>query len=68
MREQQRDAASAASRVPYPTTTVRKPSWLTVPYARTSLRSICLRARQPPTSIVATPSETSRTRQPGTSA
>jgi len=47
--------ASAASRVPKPTTTIMKPSWLTVPYASSSFRSYCRSARQPPTSMVSTP-------------
>jgi hypothetical protein len=47
--------ASAASGVPRPTTMVRKPSWLTVPYARMSLMSVCRSARYPPTSMVARP-------------
>ena len=39
--------ARAASRVPMPTRTIMKPSWLTVPKARTSLRSYARMARQP---------------------
>ena len=37
--------ARAASGVPRPTTMVRKPSWLTVPYARMSLMSVWRSAR-----------------------
>ena len=48
--------ASAASRVPKPSITVRKPSWLTVPNASTRLRSVSRRACTPPSSIVKTPS------------
>ncbi len=37
--------ASAAPRVPRPTSRMMRPSWLTVPNARTSLRSYCRSAR-----------------------
>ena len=41
VREQQGEPASAASGVPKPSTTVSRPSWLTVPKASSSLRSVC---------------------------
>ena len=37
--------AAASSRLPAPTSTMRKPSWLTVPKASSSLRSFCRSAR-----------------------
>ena len=43
---------------PAPNSTIRKPSWLTVPYARISLRSCWRSARHPPSSIVARPTLT----------
>lgn len=48
--------ASAASRVPRPTRTIMKPSWLTVPNASTSLRSKARIARHPARTIVSRPS------------
>lgn len=47
--------ASAASGVPMPTSTIRKPSWLTVPNASTSFRSTTSSDRSPASSIEATP-------------
>ena len=37
--------AAASSWLPAPTSTMRKPSWLTVPKASSSLRSVCRSAR-----------------------
>ena len=47
--------AIAVSAVPNATTAVMKPSWLTVPYARISLRSNWRSATQPPKIIVPRP-------------
>jgi hypothetical protein len=44
--------------VPQPNTAIMKPSWLIVPSARSSLRSVRRSARMPPTIIVATPTVT----------
>ena len=55
--------ARAVSRPPKPTTTEMKPSWLTVPYASTRLRSFSRSAWKPPSSIVKMPSETRIGRQ-----
>ncbi len=60
--------AAASSRLPAPTRVIRKPSWLTVPKASSSLRSCWRSARYPPTSMVATPNPTTTGRQPGRSA
>ena len=57
--------ASIRSRPPPPTITVMKPSWLTVPNARISLRSYSRTARQPASSMVATPSVMTVGRQRG---
>ena len=60
--------ATAAIRVPAPNSTMRNPSWLTVPKASNRLRSYCAIARQPPTAIVARPSTTTGTHHTGASA
>ena len=67
VREQEGDPGSAAVRVPKLTTATRNPSWLTVPYASSSLRSNWVSARQPPTSIVNTPRPSSSGCHPGVS-
>ena len=51
----------AASRVPMPLATMRKPSWDTVPYAITSLMSVWRRARQPPSRRVHRPTPSTST-------
>ncbi len=58
----------AAARVPSPVRTTRKPSWLTVPYASSTLMSYWRRARQPPRVIVAAPRVRVIGRQPGVAA
>lgn len=60
--------ARARSLVPAPTSTMRKPSWLTVPNASTSLRSVSRSARHPATSIDTSPSVSTVTRQGAESA
>ena len=47
--------ACVAAGVPAPNRTTRKPSWLTVPWASSSLRSCWRRARSPPAIIVTRP-------------
>ena len=44
--------------VPQPNTAIMKPSWLIVPSASSSLRSVRRRARRAPTTIVTTPTLT----------
>ncbi len=60
--------ASIRSPPPEPTSTVMRPSWLTVPNARMSLRSYSRTARQPASSMVSRPSPTMIGRQGGASA
>ena len=60
--------AIIAERVPSPHMAIRKPSWLTVPYASSSLMSYCRRARQAPMIIVIAPRVSTTGRQPGRSA
>lgn len=60
--------ASIRSPPPLPTMIVIRPSWLTVPNARISLRSYSRTARHPASSIVASPSTTTIGRQGGESA
>ena len=60
--------ASIRSRPPPPTITVMKPSWLTVPKARMSLRSYSRTARHPASSMVTKPRVMTVGRQPGESA
>ena len=60
--------ASWAALVPSPHMMIMKPSWLTVPYASSSLMSSWRSARQPPRIIVAEPSSMITGRQPGRSA
>ena len=55
-------AAWVAAGVPAPNSTTRKPSWLTVPKARSSLRSYWRRARSPPAIIVTMPTVRTRGR------
>ena len=50
--------ASAAFAVPAPNSTASRPSWLTVPYASSSFRSVCRSAAQPPSSSVTSPATT----------
>lgn len=47
--------ALMASSVPMPNTATRKPSWLTVPWARSTLRSWRRNARTPATTMVVRP-------------
>jgi hypothetical protein len=47
--------AVVAAGVPAPKSTTIRPSWLTVPDARSSLRSCWRRARRPPTNMVTIP-------------
>ncbi len=58
----------AAARVPRPVITIRKPSWLTVPYASSTLMSYWRSARQPPMIMVAEPRTRVTGRQPGVAA
>ena len=60
--------ASIRSLPPAPTIRVIRPSWLTVPNARISLRSYSRTARQPASSIVSRPSVTTIGRHGGASA
>ncbi len=60
--------AYAAIRLPEPNSTIRNPSWLTVPNASSRLRSGSVSARQPPSSIVASPSTTTGTHHSGRTA
>ena len=50
--------AAVVSGRPSPNSTMRKPSWLIVPKARTCFRSTGRSARQPPTTMVVRPTET----------
>ena len=54
--------------VPRPSTTVRRPSWLTVPNARMRLRSVWRSAWKPPSSIVKAPRLSTIGRQVGATA
>ena len=60
--------ANMRSPPPAPTSSVIRPSWLTVPKARISLRSYSRTARQPASSMVASPSVTMTGRHTGASA
>jgi hypothetical protein len=60
--------ASIISLPPEPTITVMRPSWLTVPNARISLRSYSRSARQPASSMVSRPSVITVGRHTGASA
>ena len=59
--------ATSAVGVPQPKTAIINPSWLTVPSARSSLRSVRRIARSPPPIIVTTPTVTTVGRQNVTS-
>ena len=48
-------AAKVASSQPAPKSATRNPSWLTVPWASSSLTSCCRSAASPPASMVRTP-------------
>ena len=57
--------ANTVSGVPTPKSTIIRPSWLTVPCARTSLMSCWRSARYPPISIDAMPAVTTIGRHGG---
>ena len=55
--------AAVAAGVPMPNSTIRKPSWLTVPWASSSLRSCWRIDRRPPNTIVTAPTVSTSGRQ-----